>query len=191
MFSHGNSWLFCFFFFFPYSAYQLCEQEVQQWWLEEPAEECWQLRQCPTMGSRHATVQEHLFGPLMVRRLSYLTCHWALPRFTSAAVQVFDCQESSFSAGAQAAVQWSDNRRLVDGWSESLEPRKRFFLGRVNRYQGFRPETHNKTGLLLICCTITQVSAAVPVPEYRQRMKEAMVGLRVCRHTKVPITIHV
>lgn len=109
---------FVFLVFFSYSAYQLCEQEVQQWCLEEPAEECWQLRQCPAMGSRHATVQERLFGPLMVRRLSYLTCHWALPRFTSAAVQVFDCQESSFSAGAQAAVQWSDNRRLVDGWSE-------------------------------------------------------------------------
>lgn len=105
----------------------------------------------------HDTIR--LFGPLMVRRLNYLTCHWALPRFTSAVLQVFHCQDSSLSAGAQAAVQWSDNRRLVDGWSESLEPRKHFFLGRVNPYQGFRLETHNKTGLQLICCHMTQVSA--------------------------------
>lgn len=38
-----------------YSAYQLCEQEVQQWSLEEPAEECWQLRQRPPIASRHPT----------------------------------------------------------------------------------------------------------------------------------------
>lgn len=69
-------------FFFD-SASQLCEQEVQQWALEEPAEECWQLRQRLTMGSHHVTVQERLSGPVMVHRLSYLICHWALPRFTS------------------------------------------------------------------------------------------------------------
>lgn len=66
----------------------------------------------------NATIQERLSGPVMVRRLNYFSCHWPLPRFTSAALQVLHCQDSSFSAGAQAAAQWSDNRRLVDGWSE-------------------------------------------------------------------------
>lgn len=98
---------------------------------------------------------------------------------------LFDCQNSSFSAGAQAAVQRSDNRRLVDGWSDEPEPREHFFLGRVNLDQGFRLETDNKTGLHLL--RNHGSFCRNPSAWTMSRRKEAMVGLSL----STSITKHV
>lgn len=77
-----------------YSAYQLWEQEVQQWPFEEPVEECWQPRLCLWLVYTAPPVQPSLFWPLLVRRLN-LTRLWVLLCFISAAAQVFGCQTVS------------------------------------------------------------------------------------------------
>lgn len=57
-------------------------------------------------------VQECLFIPTVVRGLNYLTCHSALPRFISAAVQVSECQTA-----VSAPVHRPQCRRVRTGGS--------------------------------------------------------------------------